>query len=147
MANKKKIGNDCKAYRNTGTYGSPVWNEMTEVGDVSLPLSKGRGEFRTRSSKFVKKKGGKIEAALNASYVYDPGDDDWVALRDSFLNNTALDVAVMDGPIATIGSQGLRADMEVMEIPVEEPLEDGVTVAIVLEPTISDNEPTWTTTA
>lgn len=145
MAVKKKLGNDCKLYRNSATYASPTWNEITEVSDVSLPQSKGRGEFRTRASKYVKKKGGKIEAAINAKYTYDPGDDDFSVLLASFNTGTTIDCAIVDGPIATPGTQGLRADVEVMEFPIDQPLEDGVSVDMVLEPTITDNEPAWMT--
>ena len=147
MANKKRLGGECFTYRNTGTFASPVWNEITNIEDNSLPLSKGQGEFKSRGSKYVLKKGGKIESGVEFKYVYDPGDDDWVALRDSFFNGTAIEMAIMDGPIATTGNQGLRASMEVMEIPRDEPLEEGVSVAVVCALTISDNEPAWTTTA
>lgn len=146
MPDKKRLGGECKLYRNTGTYGTPTWNEVTEVEDLSLGLSKGAGEFRTRASKWVKKKGGKIEASLEWKHIYDPGDDDFVVIRDAFLNSTSLDISVFDGAIATAGNQGLRANMEILEFPVDEPLEDGVSIAVSAAPTIADNEPVWNTT-
>ena len=145
MANKKRLGGECKLYRNSGTYGSPTWNEITEIEDLSLPMTKGAGEFKTRGSKWLKKKGGKIEAGIEWKHYYDPGDDDFPVLRDAFLNGTTVDLACVDGPIATTGTAGLRAVMEVLEFPIDEPLEDGASVAIKVAPTIDDNEPLWMT--
>ncbi len=147
MADKKLLGGECKLYRNSGTYGSPTWNEITNVEDLSMPNSKGRGEFKVRGSKYVKKRGAKIEAALNWKQIYDPGDDDFTVLLGSMNSGTILDLACVDGAIATSGTQGLRADMEVMEFPLDEPLESGVSIAVVAEVAISANEPTWMTVA
>lgn len=145
MPNKKKLGGECKLYRNSGTYGSPTWNEITNAVDVSLDASKGAGEFKTRADAWVAFAAGKISAGLNVKYVYDPGDDDWSVLRDAFLNNTVIGFAMMDGAIATTGNQGLRIDCQIHEFPIDQPLEEGVTVQIKLMPAISDNAPAWYT--
>ncbi|MEZ6097169.1 MAG: hypothetical protein R3C03_23590 [Pirellulaceae bacterium] len=33
-----RLGMDAKFYRNTGTYASPVWTEVSNVKDVTLNL-------------------------------------------------------------------------------------------------------------
>lgn len=147
MANKKKLGGDGVLARNSGSYGSPTWNTITECESLALQLKKNTGEFRTRASAYVLKRGGKIEALVEFKLVYDPGDDDWTVLRDAFLNGTAIEFMVFDGAIATVGNQGLRASFEVVELPLDQPLEEGMSVAVVLAAAISDNAPAWVTTS
>ena len=147
MAQDKKIGDDCKAYHNTGTYPVPVWNEVTNIEDLSLPLSKTLAEFKTRGSKWILKRSGKIDSGIEFKYIYDKADDDWSVLRDGFLNNTPIEFAIMDEAIATSGAQGLRATCEVVEMPMDQPLEDGVSIAMSIAPAPADNEPEWYTVA
>jgi len=46
------------------------------------------------------------------------------ALLDSFLNDTEIEFAIMDGAIGTSGSQGLRAYMQVFDFPYSQELEN-----------------------
>ena len=55
MADGPKVGHKMKLYRNTGTNASPVWSEIGDVVDVSIPdLSMGLAELKRRSSDFTK---------------------------------------------------------------------------------------------
>ena len=74
-------------------------------------------------------------------------DDDFGAIRDAFLNHTAVEFAVMDGDIATAGSQGLRASCMVTNFSRNEALEEAITVSVTVKPTFSANPPTWMTIA
>lgn len=143
MANKMRNGGDCKLYRNSGSYASPTWNLIDNVEDLSMPMSKGAGEFKTRGRKFILKRGAKIDAGVEFTLVVDKGDDDLSVLRDAFLNGTVLEFAIMDEAIATVGAEGLRLACEVLEFPIDQPLEDKQSVAVKLAPGISDNDPAW----
>ncbi len=60
----------------------------------------------------------------------------WEALRDSFLNDTPLMFAVLDGPIAgdaDFDVQGFRFIGIVTEFPIDEPLEDARRIDIKVE--------------
>ena len=46
----KKIGLEAKLYRNTGTYESPSWSEMTNVRDLTLNVEKGEADVTTRGA-------------------------------------------------------------------------------------------------
>lgn len=143
MTQEKKLGGECYLYRNSATYGSPTWNELTNTEDVSRPDSRPAGEFKTRAQDFVLHKVGKRTLAINFNYVYDPSDDDFDVLVAAYAARTAIEFAAMDGPIATAGTQGLRASYQISEFPIEEPLEEGVKIAVVLVPTISAHDPAW----
>jgi predicted secreted protein len=139
-----KLGLDAKLYRNTGSYGSPIWNEIENPKDVTLNLTKTEADVSRRGSGGWKAMVGAMkEAAIDFELVFREGDEDFEALRDSFLENTSVGLAVMDGDIETTGSQGLRADFEVFSFTRNEPLDGAITYTFSIKPTDSDNPPDW----
>lgn len=74
-------------------------------------------------------------------------DDDFAAIRDAFLNRTGIEFAVMDGDIATAGSQGLRALCAVTNFSRNEALEEAITVSVTVKPTYSTTAPARMTVA
>jgi len=141
-----KLGLDAKMFRNTGTYATPVWNEIKNVRDVTLSLETGEADATTRGNNgwratVATLKDGSVEFDM----VWDAADDDFTALRDAFLNKTALDMAVMDGDIITTGSQGLRASFMITNFSRNEPLEEAITASVTVKPTYSANPPEWMT--
>ena len=140
------LGLDAKMFRNTGTYATPVWDEIKNVRDVTLSLETGEADATTRGNNgwratVATLKDGSVEFDM----VWDAADDDFTALRDAFLNKTALDMAVMDGDIATSGSQGLRASFMITNFSRNEPLEEAITASVTVKPTYSANPPEWMT--
>ena len=75
--------------------------------------------------------------------VWDSADTDFTAIRDAFLNKTAVELAVLDGDVVTTGSQGLRASFMVTSFSRNEPLEEAITVSVTMKPTYSANPPEW----
>jgi hypothetical protein len=141
-----KLGLDAKLFRNTGTHPAPVWNEIENVKDVTLNLEAGEADVTTRGNAgwratVATLKDGSIEFEM----VWDTEDDDFTAIRDAFLNHTAVEFAVMDGDIATTGSQGLRAACAITNFSRNEPLEEAITVSVTVKPTYSENPPEWMT--
>ena len=139
-----KLGLDAKLFRNTGTYGTPTWNEITNVRDVTLNLEAGEADVTTRGNNgwratVATLKDGSIEFEM----VWDSADDDFTAIRDAFLNKTAVELAVLDGDVLTTGSQGLRASFMVTSFSRNEPLEEAITVSVTMKPTYSVNPPEW----
>lgn len=141
-----RLGLKCKLYRNTGPRNVPVWVELRTARDVTLNLEKGEADLSSRGTGgweavvFTLKKAG-----LDLELVYDPEDAGHAALLDSFLNDTLIDTLVLDGPVTTPGSQGLRADMGVGKFSRKEPLVQGVTVDSNLKPIYSSNPTAWYT--
>jgi hypothetical protein len=148
-----KLGIDCKLYRNTGTYGSPVWNECPYVSDVTVQLSKGEAETSTRAAKWKTRKGTLKDASIDFQLKYVPGDADYAALLASYLDGSTIELLALDGPIGTTGSQGLRAVCEVFNFQQGQALESAVTFDVSAKPAPAfDNAgaaitPTWFTVA
>lgn len=142
-----KLGLDAKMFRNTGTFATPVWNEIKNVRDVTLSLETGEADATTRGNNgwratVATLKDGSVEFDM----VWDSADDDFTAIRDAFLNKTALEMAVLDGDVAAAGSQGLRASFMVTNFSRNEPLEEAITASVTVKPTYSANPPAWMTT-
>lgn len=141
-----KLGLDARLYRNTSTYAAPVWNEIKNVKDVTLNLEAGEADVSTRGTggwraTVATLKDGSIEFEM----VWDTADDDFAAIRDAFLNRGSIEFAVMDGDIATSGSQGLRATCMVTSFSRNEALEEAITVSVTVKPTYATNPPSWMT--
>lgn len=143
-----KLGMDAKLYRNTGSYGSPVWNEVKNVKDVTLNLEAGEADVTTRGNGGWRANIATLkDASIEFEMVWDTADDDFTAIRTAFLTNAAIEFAVLDGPVATSGSQGLRASMAITNFSRAEPLEEAIKVSVTAKPTYATNPPEWMTAA
>lgn len=141
-----KLGMEAKLYRNTGSYAAPTWSEMTNVKDLTLNLEASEADVTTRGNAgwratIAALKDGSIEFEM----VWDPTDAGFTAIQDAYFNNTTLEFAVMDGDVASTGSQGLRATMSITKLTRSEPLEQAITVSVTAKPTYSANAPEWMT--
>jgi hypothetical protein len=83
------------------------------------------------------------DGSIEFDMVWDTADTDFAAIRDAFLNRTAIEFAVMDGNITVAGSQGLRATCMVTKFSRSEPLEQAIMVSVTIKPTYSANAPSW----
>ena len=142
-----KLGLDARLYRNTGTYSAVTWNEVKNVKDLTLSLEAGEADVTTRGNggwraTIATLKDGSLEFEM----VWDTADDDFTAIRSAFLTNGSVEFAVLDGPVTTAGSQGLRAAMAITNFSRSEPLEEAIKVSVTAKPTYSDHPPEWMVT-
>ena len=141
-----KLGMEAKLYRNTGTYAAPTWVELTNVKDLTLNLEAGEADVTTRGNAgwratVATLKDGSIEFEM----VWDTADANFTAIQDAFFNNTDIEFAVMDGDVASSGSQGLRATMSITSFSRSEALEEALMVSVNAKPTYAVNAPEWMT--
>ena len=140
-------GFNCKLYRNTGSWGSPTWNEITIARDVTLNTEKSMAEAISRASDWRMKLPTIKDATVDFDILADTTVDDYDVLSDAYLTDDLINFAVADGTIATSGTQYFKADCYVTKFDFNEPLEDVRTVACSLELGYSANEPTIVETA
>jgi hypothetical protein len=97
-------------YRNTGTYGTPTWAEITFVRDVNPSMKWNYGDASTRDTKAVLQ--GKTQMAISGTIVVraDPADAGYQALFTASVtvSASAPDLMILDGDIATEGVKGVR---------------------------------------
>ena len=136
------LGLEAKLYRNTGTYGIPVWDEIEDAQDVSLNLEAGEAEAKRRGGGGWSETIAALkEASIEFGLLYRSSNTDFTALRDAYLNRTLVDLLVLDGAVATSGSQGLRAVCHITNFSREEPLEEALTISVTAKPTPNDDSP------
>ena len=136
------LGLNCKIYHNTGNYASPVWVEDSNVRDVTLGIDieeadasiRGGGGHKWSEPTLI---GDSIEFEKND----DPTDTFLTALIDAALARTAIEFLVLNGPVLTTGSRGLRATMKVFKCSQKQGLKDISTWEISLKPCVAANPP------
>lgn len=112
---KFKVGEDCKAYIGDTTLGGAdtfdtlTWTELGEIkGDVTVTIESEEIDITTLSD-------GKWDAAtfrglnlsVEFSIQFNPNDvTNFEALRDAKLAQDPVALAILDGAVATSGSQG-----------------------------------------
>jgi predicted secreted protein len=144
------LSQNAKLYRNTGTYATPTWDLIGNVKDLTLSLEKDETDVTTRASggwkEFVD---GMKDATVEFGMLWDNADADFTAIKDAFVNNTALECAIMDGIITGAGStgnQGLRAHFMVKSFTRNENLGEALMVDVSLRPVKNANAaPSWYT--
>ena len=142
-----KLGVDAKLYLNTGTFAAPVWSEVTNARDVTVPLEASEADASRRGGGgFKEYLPGLIDAGIEFDLLYDSADPNFATLRTAFFARAPIDVAAVDGDITTTGTQGLRFIGAVTGFPKEEPLEEGQAFSVTLKPTPNaDSSPQWMT--
>lgn len=106
-----RLGIDSKVYRNTGTYGSPTWTEISLVRDVQVNPSWGRADSSSRASKVMSEVKTQLTVAFTLSVKVSLTDTGYIALMDSFVDSDGvLDLMIINGTNTTNGVEGWRFD-------------------------------------
>ena len=144
-------GHKMKLYRNTGTVAVPVWSEVAEVGDVSIPdLSRGLAELKRRANDFTKNLASLIQS-ISVEFRLHHGLDatNFDAIRANFFSGAIEEWAVMNADVSVSGNEGLRLPAIVEQFPFDQPLEDvaghdiRLAVAYFEEPAGTEIDPSW----
>lgn len=142
-----KLGMAAKLYfKAGGVAAAGAWTELANVKDVTLSLETGEADVTTRANAGWKAtvatlKDGSVEFEM----VWDSADAGFTAIKNAFFGNLAIGLAVMDGALATAGTQGLQADFSITQFSREEPLEEAIRVKVQAKVTYSATAPEWVT--
>jgi predicted secreted protein len=139
-----RLGMDAKLYRNTGSFGSPTWSEVTNVKDLTLNLEKGEADVTTRANGGWRATVGTLkDASIEFQMVWDTADAGFSAMQQAFFSNTPIEFAVMDGDINDPASEGLRATFDIFNFTRNEALEEAIMVDVTIKPTYAASAPQW----
>lgn len=106
-----RLGIDGKVYRNTGTYGTPTWTEITLVKDVQVSPTWSKADSSSRASKVMSDVKAQLALAFTISVKVSLTDAGYIALMDSFVDpDGVIDMLVLNGDTATNGVEGWRFD-------------------------------------
>ena len=145
-----KIGKDAKFYvdaAGNSIGGTPVWTELDIVEEATSNNDRDQAEVKNRSSDETKVLLGHKNRTVEVTVTHTPGNAGYEALRDAYEDGDDIAVAVYDGAIATVGSEGLQMDAKVVAMNRNEPLSENITYAFTLRPSAeSAEEPSWAET-
>lgn len=142
-----KLGMAAKLfYKTGGVAAAGPWTELGNVKDVTLALETGEADVTTRANAGWKATVATLkEGSVEFEMVWDSTDAGFTAIKNAFFGNLAIGLAIMDGGIATVGSQGLQADFSITQFSREEPLEEAIVVKVQAKVTYSTTAPEWVT--
>jgi hypothetical protein len=149
-----KLGKDAKIYRLTSgiraawpASGSPAdLDEIGNVKDLTLNLEKNEADVTTRNNDGWRGTVGVLkDGSVEFQMLWDTGDADFTAIRDAWLNDTDIVLAVLDGDKDVPGNQGLYADFQVTAFTRNEPLEEAISADVTVKPSAALLSPEWVT--
>lgn len=130
-----KSGWQKKLSRNTGTGGSPTWNEIPNVMDVDVDDNFDEQVVSDRGDAGVKTYDlGERNWSCKFKMLEDFANEDYAALQTAFLGRAPIEVCVHDGAMATAGTKFTRAVCVVTSRPITEPLGGKVGAEFTLKP-------------
>lgn len=142
-----RLGMEAKLYYKVGGVGGAgSWAELTNVKDVTLNLEAGEADVTTRGNAGWRATVATLrDGSIEFEMVWDTADAGFSAIKDAYFDNDKIGFAVMDGDIATAGSQGLQADFSITNFSRKEALEEAIMVSVTAKPTYSTTAPEWVT--
>ena len=141
------MGFNGKAYYNTGTYGSPTWTLINNIGDLKVTNEAAEAEVDIRAGGgYTYFFAGQIKLGYEWSSIYDLSDSAIAALRTAYYARTPTEFAFMDQAVATTGATGLRQTCQIFKFARVEELNKPMMYEISVKPTYSANAPSTLTT-
>jgi len=127
-----------------GAGGTPSWTEVTNVKDLTLNLEKGEADVTTRGNNGWRATIGTLkDASVEWEMVWDTEDDGFEAIKNAYMDNLPIGLAVLDRPVTDLEAEGLIADFSIVSFSRSEPLEEALTVSVTAKPTYSATAPRW----
>lgn len=118
-------GKDFKFYRDTNSPPTvtPTWVLIANCRDLTRNAETSLADASVRGSTFKQQVSTLKDLSVDFQMVYDGGAD-FTAFEDAFFTDGVIQVLLLDGPIATVGSKGLQFMAQVSKFTGNEALED-----------------------
>lgn len=102
------LGIKCKCYRNTGTWGTPVWDEIKNISDFQVDPKWAFGEAKIRATRVSMVAPTTLTCAVTGKMLKDNADTDFIAFNTAFQTAASLDLLILDGAKDFAGADGVR---------------------------------------
>jgi predicted secreted protein len=137
-----KLGLNAKFYRNTGTYATPVWTEVTAIRDLTLADSMSEADVTRRSSGGWRETVATLrEASVDFDMVNVQGDTQVADMRTAYAARSTVEFAILDGGVAVSGTRGLRSSCQVTKFELSQELENAQMYSVTIKPAPAANPP------
>lgn len=107
------IGILAKLYVNSGSYGSPTWDEVKLIGDLKVPAKWDVQEAMSRISRVKTKVKTALDIGITGTLLASLADAQYVVIRAALTTDDILDVLVLTGDKTANGNRGFRFDAQV----------------------------------
>jgi hypothetical protein len=138
-----KYGYKGKIYFNSGVYGTPTYNDITNVRDVMIGADFTKTDATTRAGVGLKQSEPTLlDLMLTGKIRKDETDTTgYLALENATLNRASLDILILDNAITVNGSRGYRFDAKNFKLGEDQNLDGIVFIEFELAPCVSGNIP------
>ncbi|MGD9647084.1 MAG: hypothetical protein AB7U73_15340 [Pirellulales bacterium] len=121
-----KVGHKMKLYRNAATLATPAWEEIADIGDVTVDgLELTTAELKRRGNNWTKELLALFGAfSVGFRYVHGLGAAMFEDLKNDFFGMVPRTYAVCNGAIGLEGTQGMTFAGAMKAFPWDQPLED-----------------------
>ncbi len=99
-----------KAYRNTGNWASPVWNEVPIFNELTVGLNWSTSPVMSRETQAEREAPSTVKLDIQGNVRQKIGDAGYEAIRAAALAASAIDMLFLTGPSNTNTEVGFRAD-------------------------------------
>lgn len=130
----KKLGKNARLYRNTGTEESPTWTVDNNIVDLTWNDETDEADMANRESDIDQAEPTRRKLSIDFQKLVDASDAALAAYRAAYRAGTAVDILVLDGPIETVGSEGVRMAAKFFKFTNGQPLRDKQTIDITIKP-------------
>lgn len=133
-------GINCKAYYNSGSYGSPTWVELSCIDELQENSKTMTADANSRAS-FIRLKVG-VDGDLSwTGTIKRDGSAAHLVVYRAMKAKTSLDMLILDGPVTTNGVMGHRADCLIIDTSNNQNRTERLYDSIEIVPTESNNIP------
>lgn len=128
------LGGDCVFHTDDAGAGIGTWATYDGVADVTVTATRNTGRRKDRSLDYETVHAGQRVISVSATLTFEAGDTQMEEIRTAFNSGADIGIAVMSGPVATTGSEGLICNAKVTEYSTSQPLENVVSISVTFEP-------------
>ena len=123
------LGMNAKIYY--GDAGATATTELSNVRDVTLNLEAGEADVTTRANSGWRATAATLkECTCEFEMLWKSGDAGFNAMKNAYLTNAEIALAVYTADVADAEAEGIDADFTITKFSRSEPLEEGITVSV-----------------
>ena len=129
------LGKDCKVYYGAAaTTTSTATTELTQTRKAGLSCEAGEADVTTRGNSGWKAIAATLRSlSAEIELIFKPGDAGYAALREAYLTNGQLCLAILTGALNAAESEGPVGNFAVTAFNRTEELEEGVVYTATLK--------------
>jgi hypothetical protein len=131
-----------------GLEGGEAFVLADNIRDLSLNMEKATDDVSVRGGNGFRQMVATLrDGSVEFQMVYDTADAAFTAFHNAFFikANEVIGLFVADGPLATVGTQGLKGDFMVTNFSITQNLEEANKVDVTCQLTYSAFVPIWFT--